>query len=201
MNNTSNHETWFNYDEKHYANRVKKDKEWIKKTLEKAEDDYDFFEDEHFLFYLATIMQRVINWNAIDREWFDVLLASSWHFNHTEDGDFIILDSNGIHIISHDEYYGKNGHNRPSYILKRKQYTEYVIEACKDETTDNLTHDQLIDVVTDKLANELSYKNDFDKYQGVNRDEDTYNGYYEIFYPLVKHHLDGFSIETSINML
>lgn len=191
MNNTSNHDTWFNYDEKHYANRVKKDKEWIKQTLEKAQDDYDCFEDEHFLFYLSTIMQRVINWNALDREWFDVHLASSWHFNHTEDGDWIILDSNGIHIVSRDEYYGDNEkHIRPSFIMKKKNYKEVVNNACESETTDDLTLEQLIDYVTDKLADEHSYKNDFDKYQGVNRDEDIYNGYYDLYYPLVKEYFD-----------
>lgn len=190
MNNNTTHETWFNYDEKHYANRVKKDKEWIKKTLETANDYYDDFEDEKFLFYLTTIMQRVINWNTLDREWFDIHLAESWHFNHTEDGDWIILDSTGIHIVNRDEYYGHNEkHIRPSFIMKREFYKNNVIEACKS-AKEQVICEQLIDCITDNLADKHSYKNDFDKYQGVNRDEATYNGYYELYYPLVKEYLD-----------
>lgn len=66
-----------------------------------------------------------------------------------------------------------------------------VVDACNLALEeDNVVIDEtLIDCVTDDLANEHSYRNDWDKYQGVNRDEYTYERYYDLYYPLVKDYL------------
>lgn len=40
---------------------------------------------------------------------------------------------------------------------------------------------ELIDMVADDLANDYAYKNDFDKYQHVDRDDRIYNHFYKYY--------------------
>ena len=48
---------------------------------------------------------------------------------------------------------------------------------------------ELIDMVADDLANDYAYKNDFDRYQGVDRNDRIYNNYFKYYSKLAEKEL------------
>lgn len=139
-------------------------KNYIERMLKKV-DWSDESNDKPNLYYLTCILQTVIDMNEQDREYFDEHYAFTANFNMHGYGCYnnkLSFSSNGIKIWNTDE------------LKVRGIIDMFLNEGITDK-------EELIDAVADDLASDYSYKNDFDRYQGVDRNDNIYDSYFEHF--------------------
>lgn len=141
-----------------------KTKNYIECMLKKI-DWTDESNDKSNLYYLTCILQTVIDMNEKDRKYFDEHYSFTVDFNMHGYGSIsnkLSFSSKGINIWNSDE-------------LKVKRTIDMFLN---EGITDK---EELINTVADDLANDYSYKNDFDRYQHVDRDDKIYNHYFNYY--------------------
>lgn len=141
-----------------------KTKSYIEHMLKKL-DFSDASNDKANLYYMTCILQAVIDMNEIDRKYFDEHYAFTTNFNNHGYGSTsvkITFSSSGIKIWNADE------------LKVRRTIDMFINEGINDKKG-------LIDIVADDLANDYAYKNDFDRYQCVDRDDRIYNYFYKYY--------------------
>lgn len=141
-----------------------KTKNYIEHMLKKI-DFSDESNDKANLYYMTCILQTVIDMNEKDRKYFDEHYSFTVDFNMHGYGSTSVklsFSSSGIKIWNSDE-------------LKVKRTIDMFLE-------EGVTNkDDLIYAVADDIASDYSYKNDFDRYQHVDRDDDAYNRYFKYY--------------------
>lgn len=141
-----------------------KTKNYIECMLKKI-DWSDENNDKSNLYYLTCILQTVIDMNENDKKYFDEHYAFTTNFNmhgYGSTSNKLSFSSKGINIWNSDE-------------LKVKRIIDMFLN---EGITDK---EELIYTVADDIANEYSYKNDFDRYQCVDRDDKIYNKYFKYY--------------------
>ena len=148
-------------------------KNYIEHMLKKI-DFSDETNDKANLYYMTCILQTVIDMNEKDRKFFDEHYAFTVDFNMHGYGSTSVklsFSSSGIKIWNADE------------MKVRRTIDMFINEGITDKK-------ELIDMVADDLANDYAYKNDFDRYQCVDRDDRIYNHFYKYYSKLAAKELN-----------
>lgn len=132
--------------------------------LNKIDWDAVPIQDKANLYYMTCILQTVIDLSEEDMRYFDETYAFTVDFNMHSYGSTSVklsFSSKGIRIYNNDEE------------LVRKTINMF--------NHNNRSIDEVIELVADDLAESISYKNDFDRYQHVDRNDAIYYRYFNYY--------------------